>query len=224
MNKLTLFIVLLLSYSCSDDYGDSGPCGPGGVSQPYYNGKSYGFANLDSTNNWIPNNLSSSIEFVNKNNKVFTYSVTPRTKQSYKQDLYARYIESPCPSYSHYYYDYFTTEKEFVNYNSQFSSSLNIQVKRYKNTTGADSLNLTSLPDKLDIIIGNKTFNLNPNIYTNVGEQSFLLNYKGYDSVFLVNKTLLDSSFIIPQGFYYTKTKGIIGFYFTNHTEEWELK
>ncbi len=224
MKLSILFFFILLIYSCSEPQsGGNGPCETFNYSQQNYKAKSYGFAGLDSNNKWIPNNIPSSIEFVNKNNKIFTYSVSPLIKQSYKQNLYEREIESPCP-YKYSYYDYFTNENENLTYSSLFSSSLNIQLKRYKNTTGIDSLNLTTLPDKMDVIIGDKTFSLNPKIYTNVGEQSFLVKYKNYDSVFLVNRTLLDSSFIIPQGFYYTKTKGIIGFYFTNHTEEWELK
>ncbi len=217
------FYLLFLAFiaSCSANSGDSGPCGPG-YSGYNYTKKYYGMASLDSNNKWLPDSLPLSIEFLNKNNTPFIYNVSPKVKKIYNIDIYGKYVSELC--FHGNVYDYFTSEYETINYISQYSSSLNLSLNRYKNTSNADSLNISKLQDNFIVNICNKSFSLNPNIYTDFGEQKFLLKYKNYDSIFNVDRFQADSGFIVPQGFYYSKTKGIIGFYFTNHIEEWEIK
>jgi hypothetical protein len=223
MQKLLYTSFVLLFVSCYVNSGDSGPCGPGGYGRPTYTEKSYGVAKLDTNNNnWLPDTLPSVAEFINQNNKIFVYNLYPKQIQQYRQDLYRKSASNQCQSVT--YFDYFRAESQRIEYLCQYSNSLNIQLVRYKNTSNVDSLNIEKLNDVFDIIIGNKTFRLEPDVFNNFGEQRFYNRYKNFDSVFNIDRPQADSGFIVPQGLYYSKKKGIIGFYFTNHVEEWEIR
>lgn len=136
--------------------------------------------------------------------------------------------EEPC-RYKINHFDRGVIEVEQLYYTSNSNVFPKADLGRYWNGVyKTDSLGFLNAKEVFTIYGVGKLFVPQLEVYTEIESQRFypkiIANGKERDSVYEFFVLSLDSTFIVPHGFYYTKKEGIIGFYITQKIQEWWLE
>ncbi|MDZ4668837.1 MAG: hypothetical protein SGJ00_13295 [bacterium] len=193
---------------------------------------SYGTLRLDSNKaNWIPNYQSAdSVVLVNSVGGAESYLYHyAKIAESKKVDLASTSIAEAC-GFTTYYAHSGITESEALNYSSFLTIIQKLQVSRAKSIDRnvVDGTQFLNTPEYFRINWNNIYFSPDLNTYSDQTDKKFhlslTLNGHNYDSVFECYKINADPDFIGPEGFYYSKKEGFLGFYISRHLQEWLRK
>ncbi len=222
-------------------------CGGGDDYYPEYNpcyskifdkqGKAIAFLGLNDTNrNWIPEIVGSkNIAFKKLNmNAEITYLRTVVDRPYYTVNVRTTTTyDSACKS-NVYTRDFANCVYELFGYGGSPGAKLDMSVMRkalpgsFKLGPVFDSVNFYQSSEVLRLTFANLEFLLNPRTFVNSQTQTFhsSITFENvtYDSVYEMWKPASDTTYIIPQGIYYSCKEGIIGMYLTNKAEVWYKK
>ncbi len=223
-------------YGGGDDccYESNNPC--------YYKdfeieGKSIAFLDLDPANRyWVPPIIGSgNIKFKKVNALAeITYFRSAITRTYTKLNVRTSAVYDSTCKRNVYTRDYANCVYETFSYSGSPGAKLDLSVTRkatpgpYKVGEIFDSINFYQSSDLLHLNFANLQFLLNPKTFVNSESQKFhpsiTFENIAYDSVYELWKPYTDTTYIIPQGIYYSCKVGIIGMYLTNKVEVWYKK
>lgn len=195
-------------------------------------GQSYGSIFLDlSRDNWIPKYTShDSILFVNSIGGQESYVYHQATKRvPYKVDLYPTRLSGNCGNTNLEIKHHGMAEEEYLICSSYIPIIQKLQMNRaFSVDYKMDSTAFLQAPEYFMINWNNMIFSPDLNNYTNQPSKKFhaslTLNGHVYDSVFECYQINADPNYIGPEGFYYSKKDGFVGFYISRHLQEWLKK
>jgi hypothetical protein len=234
-----LVIVMLFTSAC---YGGGDDCCYQ-RDNPCYNkdfdidGKAIAFIGLSDANRyWIPKIVGSqNITFKKLNtNAEMTYLRTIVDRPYYKVNVRTTTVYDSTCSRDIYTRDYANCVYELFGYGGSPGAKLDMSVMRkvlpgpFKPGPVFDSVNFYQSSEILRLGFANLEFLFNPNTFVSSETQKFhpSISFENvtYDSVYELWKPYADTSYIIPQGVYYSCKEGIIGMYLTNKVEVWYKK
>jgi hypothetical protein len=233
---LFLSFALLLLTGCGqgDDYYGHDPCSYKSFEQQ---GDVIAFLGLDTANqNWVPEifgNTNVKFKKVNSTAEI-TYIRSVIDRPYYTVLVRNRITRDSACKRDVYTRDYANCNFESFRYIGSPDAKLELGVKRtvvpgpYVIGTVFDSLNFYKSYEVLKVNFSNLEFSFNPRTFTNSQTQLFhpTITFENvtYDSVYELFKPYSDTTYIIPQGVYYSCKEGVVGMYLTNKSEVWYKK
>jgi hypothetical protein len=197
----------------------------------YHSSTNYGTKELDINKaNWIPNYTKiDSVVLVSTSNSSESYLINGiKIVKSYGVDLKEGRSYDEC-GITHIFTHDGTANAEALEYKSTLAVIQKLQMDRgLLIESKMDSAQFKNAPEYFRIIWNNIHLTPDLNKYTNEPNKNFhaaiTLNKHAYDSVFECYSIHPDPNYIGPEGFYYSKKEGFLGFYITNHLQEWMRK
>jgi hypothetical protein len=222
--NVLIFVIILFCLSC--EKSSEPPCTAVWCSD-YADGKRREVVLLNDTNNFWLDNIKTgymvSKTFRNKDGATFNYLVYNST--DYENVYLNQYKDSNsfCCSRT-LLRDYVSTQSYSIVYGPNSIGSIKFWLKRYIDLsvelTTNDSVKVNSKTEKLILIVNSKVYQINPDTSFQSADQIFhnaiSLNGLKYDFVFELIDNSVDSTKILPQGFYFSFNKGLVGYYLTN--------
>lgn len=195
-------------------------------------GQSYGTIFLDSSrDNWIPKYSSNdSMLFVNSNGGQESYLNNQiNMRSTYKVELQPTRIYGECGNNNLVISHHGMAEEEYLICSSYIPIIQKLQMNRaFSVDYKMDSTMFLQAPEYFMINWNNMLFSPDLNNYTDQPSKKFhasiSLNGHVYDSVFECYQINADPNYIGPEGFYYSKKDGFVGFYISRHLQEWLKK
>ncbi|MFZ4797116.1 MAG: hypothetical protein ACOYMA_06450 [Bacteroidia bacterium] len=222
---LSSFITLLFSSCLGSDYG---PCEGAGST---CTGKVLGTLAIDSNiYKNLPSEFLGVIDFENSNGFKTTFSLSSNQKNyNIRYDLLYRSEPSECAT--KYCYDFILAKRQETVYNSNNTSFNFVYSLTSISTTKAP----TFLKDSMITGYTVSSIKVNQDEFKLPFNRSDFYNWRLLDTIQINNKpyfsvyhvyldsSLINKTYIKPQGIYYKKDIGLIAFYLTNG-ETWGMK
>ena len=195
-------------------------------------GQSYGTIFLNaSRENWIPKFTNNdSILLVNSMGGQESYLYHQTTKKEiYRLNLEQTRIMANCRDNEQIISHHGMAEKENLDYYSYLPIIQKLRIERgfYVNYN-MDSSAFMQASEFFKVTWNNLFLSPDLNNYSNQPSKKFhlsiTLNGHVYDSIFECYQVNADPNYIGPEGFYYSKKEGFVGFYLSRHLQEWLKK
>ncbi|OYU96133.1 MAG: hypothetical protein CFE21_06900 [Bacteroidetes bacterium B1(2017)] len=233
-----LSFTLLLLAGCGQ--GDDGCCydyDPCSYKSFDRKGDAIAYLGLDTANqNWVPEFIgSATIPFKKVNSTAeISYLRSGFDRPYYTINVRNRITRDSACKRDVYTRDYANCSFESFKYTGSPGAKLELSVKRlvvpgpYVMGTVFDSINFYKSYEVLKVTFSNLEFSFNPRNFVNTQTQIFhpSITFENvrYDSVYELLKPNADTTYIIPQGIYYSCKEGVVGMYLTNKAEVWYKK